>query len=78
MRNGVGKATTINILCTDEPTTGLDPQTRVIIWQYLRQLRRGEGAHGIPRFRGPGKTQPRRGQRLESARESLRICALSG
>jgi ABC-2 type transport system ATP-binding protein len=28
------------VLFLDEPTTGLDPQTRVIIWQYLRRLRR--------------------------------------
>src|SRR5581483_2824310 len=30
------------VLFLDEPTQGLDPQTRAHIWQYLRELRRSE------------------------------------
>src|SRR5438132_570531 len=46
--NGAGKSTTIKILTTlvhnpkilflDEPTTGLDPQSRAAIWAYLKKL----------------------------------------
>src|SRR5207247_8452715 len=28
--------------CLDEPTTGLDPQTRAAVWEYLRRLHREE------------------------------------
>ncbi len=31
------------ILILDEPTTGLDPQTRKILWDVVSDLRRGEG-----------------------------------
>jgi ABC-2 type transport system ATP-binding protein len=31
------------VLFLDEPTLGLDPQTRAHIWDYVRQLRRQEG-----------------------------------
>ncbi len=31
------------VLFLDEPTLGLDPQTRNRIWEYLRDLRQGEG-----------------------------------
>ncbi len=31
------------ILFLDEPTLGLDPQTRVHIWEYIRRLRSAEG-----------------------------------
>lgn len=31
------------ILILDEPTTGLDPQTRAILWQVIGELRRREG-----------------------------------
>ena len=31
------------ILILDEPTTGLDPQTRSILWQVIGDLRRNEG-----------------------------------
>jgi ABC-2 type transport system ATP-binding protein len=31
------------VLFLDEPTRGLDPQTRSHIWEYLRELRRREG-----------------------------------
>jgi daunorubicin resistance ABC transporter ATP-binding subunit len=31
------------VLFLDEPTTGLDPQTRNAVWQYLRQLHNDEG-----------------------------------
>jgi ABC-2 type transport system ATP-binding protein len=32
------------ILFLDEPTLGLDPQTRKHIWDYLNELRRREGS----------------------------------
>lgn len=31
------------ILILDEPTTGLDPQTRMVLWQFIAELRRTEG-----------------------------------
>ncbi len=31
------------VLFLDEPTQGLDPQTRALIWQYLRGLRQSDG-----------------------------------
>ncbi len=31
------------ILILDEPTTGLDPQTRTVLWQFIAELRRTEG-----------------------------------
>lgn len=31
------------VLFLDEPTIGLDPQTRAMIWQYLKNLRDSEG-----------------------------------
>ncbi len=31
------------LLFLDEPTTGLDPQTRNAVWEYLRRLHRDEG-----------------------------------
>ena len=31
------------ILILDEPTTGLDPQTRIMLWQVVEKLRREEG-----------------------------------
>lgn len=31
------------ILVLDEPTTGLDPQTRTILWRVIGELRRSEG-----------------------------------
>jgi ABC-2 type transport system ATP-binding protein len=34
---------TPKVLFLDEPTTGLDPQTRTAIWEYVRQLRREVG-----------------------------------
>ena len=32
-----------SILFLDEPTLGLDPQTRNLIWNYIRELNRSEG-----------------------------------
>ena len=31
------------ILILDEPTTGLDPQTRMLLWRFLSDLRKNEG-----------------------------------
>lgn len=31
------------VLFLDEPTQGLDPQNRINIWQYIRQLRDQQG-----------------------------------
>jgi ABC-2 type transport system ATP-binding protein len=35
--------TTPEVLFLDEPTLGLDPQTRVRIWEYIRRLREDQG-----------------------------------
>ena len=35
------------VLFLDEPTIGLDPQTRASIWDYVAQLRRGRGHHRL-------------------------------
>lgn len=32
-----------SIIFLDEPTTGLDPQTRNVIWEYLREMNEREG-----------------------------------
>ena len=32
-----------SILVLDEPTTGLDPQTRTTLWRFIAELRRTEG-----------------------------------
>lgn len=32
-----------NLLFLDEPTLGLDPQTRIHIWEYIRRMNREEG-----------------------------------
>src|SRR5437016_3600413 len=46
--NGAGKPTTIeilegltvpDILCLDEPTTGLDPQSRLQLWEVVQRFR---------------------------------------
>jgi ABC-2 type transport system ATP-binding protein len=42
-----GLLSTPQVLFLDEPTTGLDPQTRVAIWNHLRRLR---GEQGITVF----------------------------
>ena len=40
---GAGLVHHPRILFLDEPTTGLDPQTRSAMWEYLRKLHRDEG-----------------------------------
>ena len=36
------------VLFLDEPTVGLDPQTRRSIWGYIRELKRARGHHDLP------------------------------
>jgi len=36
------------LLFLDEPTTGLDPQSRAGIWEYLAKLNREGGHHDLP------------------------------
>ena len=31
------------LLILDEPTTGLDPETRLVVWKLIEQLRVNEG-----------------------------------
>ena len=38
----------------DEPTTGLDPQSRSNLWDHIRKLRVGPGDHGVPDDALPG------------------------
>jgi len=40
---GAGLVNLPRILFLDEPTTGLDPQTRNAVWDYLRRLHKEEG-----------------------------------
>ncbi len=40
---GAGLVHHPEVLFLDEPTTGLDPQTRIAVWEYLRGLHRDEG-----------------------------------
>lgn len=40
---GAGLLHRPKVLFLDEPTTGLDPQTRNAVWQYLRRLHKEEG-----------------------------------
>lgn len=40
---GAGLVNHPQLLFLDEPTTGLDPQTRNAVWEYLRQLHKDEG-----------------------------------
>lgn len=40
---GAGLVNHPRILFLDEPTTGLDPQTRNAVWEYLRKLHKDEG-----------------------------------
>ena len=36
------------VLFLDEPTVGLDPQTRASIWNYIRELRQQGDDHDLP------------------------------
>lgn len=38
-----GLMTRPDVLFLDEPTQGLDPQNRALVWRYLRELRAGSG-----------------------------------
>ena len=38
-----GMLTRPSVLLMDEPSTGLDPAARIEMWQYLDELRRGDG-----------------------------------
>ena len=39
---------TPEILFLDEPTTGLDPQTRKLVWEIIRKLQREAGSRSFP------------------------------
>ena len=61
-----------SVLFLDEPTVGLDPQTRASIWEYLDQLRRRGGPDHLPDHALHGRSRVLRPDRHHGRRPDRR------
>ena len=58
-----------HVLFLDEPTVGLDPQTRSSIWEYINELKQPRGHHDLPHHALHGRGGALRPDRHHRPRE---------